>query len=488
MTDVVDLKRVLPVALHIADLDNPFVAAVIATPMAMLITDPLQFDNPIVFANEAFCTLTGYDAEEIIGRNCRFLQGPKTDPDSVAQVSDALKHARAIQIDLINYRKSGTAFWNRLQISPVLGSNGELRYFCASQLDVTLELERLVNMKHEAEVLNQQVEVGREDLNKSEQRLQYIVSAARIGYWVRDLQTDIVTGSDTFKNIFGFTGDADITFRQILDMVSPESQQAISENTAAIIANGGDYHLEYQIDLPDGEKRWIEARGHATYDTLDNPTSLVGVVIDITERKNVEFERSLLTRELAHRVKNTMATVQSIANQTLRHTADIEEAKRLFNERLRSLAAAHDVLIHQNWSGATIEHVANSALAPFLKSFSDRIFMSGPEIAISERVIVSLSLGLHELATNAVKYGALSNESGVILFDWAIENFDDSAMLLINWVESGGPEVRHPNHRGFGQRLLRSVLAVELNGECDIEFLPSGIAIQIRAPWEPTAQ
>ncbi len=129
---------------------NPFTAAVELTPMPMLITNPRLPDNPIIFANEAFQNLTGYEADEIIGKNCRFLQGPGTDPKHVEIIHSALEAEQSVEIDILNYKKSGEPFWNRLHISPVKTENGELHHFVSSQLDVTLELGKLVELEKNA--------------------------------------------------------------------------------------------------------------------------------------------------------------------------------------------------------------------------------------------------------------------------------------------------------------------------------------------------
>jgi PAS domain S-box-containing protein len=134
--------------------NDPFVAAVRATRMPMVVTDPRQADNPVVFANNAFCRLTGYDRAEIVGRNCRFLQGPETDPQARRRIHDAVAAAESIEIDIRNYRKDGTAFWNRLLLAPVRDAAGVLAYFFASQVDVTMELERLAGLEsHNAALL-----------------------------------------------------------------------------------------------------------------------------------------------------------------------------------------------------------------------------------------------------------------------------------------------------------------------------------------------
>jgi two-component sensor histidine kinase len=189
-----------------------------------------------------------------------------------------------------------------------------------------------------------------------------------------------------------------------------------------------------------------------------------------------------VTREISHRFKNSMAMVQSIANQTLRNANSSEQASQLFNERLHALAQAHDMLLQDDWGGATITQIANTALAPFNRTFGNRIRMSGPSLFVSDRVTVSLSLGLYELTTNAVKYGALSNEHGSIDFSWDIVDDQGEKKFQMRWLETNGPSVTRPSRRGFGQRLIRLVLAEELKARCDIDFDPTGLKINVLAP------
>lgn len=159
---------------------NPFAAAVRATHMPMLITNPRETDNPIVFANDAFCRLTGYAREEIVGRNCRFLQGPETDPATVARIRAAVRAAQPIEIDIRNYRKTGEPFWNRLFIAPVHDASGTLMCFFASQIDVTAEHRRLAGLESDNAALGELAERQSEracELVEANRRLQAEIEA-----------------------------------------------------------------------------------------------------------------------------------------------------------------------------------------------------------------------------------------------------------------------------------------------------------------------
>ena len=454
---------------------NPFTAAVELTPMPMLITNPRLPDNPIIYANKAFQNLTGYEADEIIGKNCRFLQGPDTDPKHIEAIHAGLEAEQSVDIDILNYKKSGEAFWNRLHISPVKTDAGELHHFVSSQLDVTLELGKLVELEKERETLSIEKQ-------RSSDQLQYIVEVANVGFWTRDYHTGQINCSAEYRRIFGLTPDEPVNYDKIIDMVVLEDRMTLLQRSQESFTTGKSFRVEYRIANRLGQVRWVETRAKAL---MGKSPTLLGIVIDVTERKKAEADKALVTREISHRFKNSMAMVQSIANQTLRNATDPQTASELFSERLRALSQAHDMLLRENWTGTTISHICETALAPFNSTFGHRIRTGGPELVVSDRITVSLSLGLYELATNAVKYGALSNEDGTIQFSWDVVERPGERKFHMRWVESGGPTVERPSRRGFGQRLLYSVLTGELKAKCDINFAPSGLVIDVLAPMTP---
>jgi two-component sensor histidine kinase len=207
----------------------------------------------------------------------------------------------------------------------------------------------------------------------------------------------------------------------------------------------------------------------------------LSAAIDIDERKRAEERRTLLINELNHRVKNTLAAVQSIARQTLRSDRDLAEANEVFTARLVSLSAAHDVLTRENWEGAGLREVVHVALAPFDES---RIAAVGREVRLGARAALALGMALHELATNATKYGALSTEAGGVTLTWRARRGDEGWLLDLEWREHGGPRVEAPKRRGFGSRLLTQGVRSDLNGAAELEFAPEGVICRITAPLE----
>jgi two-component sensor histidine kinase len=204
------------------------------------------------------------------------------------------------------------------------------------------------------------------------------------------------------------------------------------------------------------------------------------ILRDITERKRWEEHQRLLINELNHRVKNTLATVQSIASNSLRGAVSVEEAREAFESRLMALSRAHDVLTRENWEGASLVEIAREAVEPY-RGRDDRIRIDGPDVRLSPRAALALAMGLQELSTNAVKYGALSNEAGRVEISWTLDRQAAPPRIRLRWQESDGPPVRRPNRRGFGSRLIERSLSQDLQGRARIEFAPGGVVCEVDA-------
>jgi len=185
----------------------------------------------------------------------------------------------------------------------------------------------------------------------------------------------------------------------------------------------------------------------------------------------------LLIEELNHRVKNTLAILQSIATQTFRSASKTEREK--FEGRLGALAEAHNLLSREKWQGSDLHDVVGRVLQPYLLSSPDRIRMSGPRVPLSPRRSVVMSMILHEIATNAAKYGALSNDTGHVVLDWDVVSGDGAPRLRLIWTETGGPPVTAPVQRGFGSRLIERSARDQLGGEATVDFLPRGVVYTV---------
>jgi PAS domain S-box-containing protein len=268
--------------------NDPFVAAVRATRMPMIITDARHPDNVIVFVNDAFCQATGYSRAEILGRNCRFLQGPETDPAAVARLREAIAAPRQIEIDIRNHKKDGTPFWNRLLLAPVNDARGRLAYFFGSQLDVTLQRERLFALEGENAKLTAERSADRARIQFSEESLRLATEAAEIGTWDLDLTTDVLTWSDRTKAMFGISPGAPCSMAAFYSGLHPDDFEATRDAFTSALdpAQRTTYDVEYRtIGKEDGVVRWVAAKGRGLFDPNGRCIRAIGTAIDITARR-----------------------------------------------------------------------------------------------------------------------------------------------------------------------------------------------------------
>lgn len=479
-----DLEEEARISHELTRLDNgtdPFASAVRATRMPMLITDPRKDDNPIVFANASFSRLTGFSHDEIVGRNCRFLQGPDTDQGAVDKIRKAIAERRPIELELLNYRKDGSRFWNRLLVSPVFDDDGALTYFFASQFDVTLERERLSSLVRDRDLLETQIAHRDAELIASNERLSFALKAGRMGSWSLDLASMEMNASEGCKENFGRPASRPFTYEDLQAAVHPDDRQMRDEAVATAIREGTPLDIEYRLYTPQGEERWVQIRGQADYRADGTPLVMAGVSQDITDRKRSDEHRALLANELSHRVKNTLATVQAVAAQTMRTASSIAEAQKTLEARIQAMAAATNSLVNENWDGASLRDLLEKALAPFGTSEDARFQLDGPDVRLPPELAISFGLGIHELATNASKYGALSSAGGVVDVSWEVSNDARGRRLDFTWAEAGGPPVTSPTRIGFGGKLIKRVLAQETGSNVHIDYRPEGVIFKAQA-------
>ncbi|WP_181704235.1 PAS domain-containing protein [Chthonobacter albigriseus] len=326
-------------------------------------------------------------------------------------------------------------------------------------------------------------------LQESEARLEIATRTHRIGIFDWHIPSGRVVWSDEEQRIFGMVpGDFEGTIGDWARRVHPEDRKPSEERlTTAMENRESAIDFSFRIIRPDGVVRWIEGSGRFLYDAEGHPVQLIGVNIDVTERVRhiADLERAdrhlrLLVNELNHRVKNTLASVQSIAAQTLRPGVEVAEAREAFAARLVALAGAHDVLTRENWEGADLRDVVAGAIGPFEARKGERFHLEGPEARLPPKLAVTLAMALHELCTNAVKYGALSTDAGCVSITWTVAEDRGGSTLALTWTERGGPVVTLPTHRGFGTRLIEKGLTFDVGGSVDLSFDPTGVVCRIR--------
>ncbi len=319
-------------------------------------------------------------------------------------------------------------------------------------------------------------------LRQTEQNLQFALDAARLGSWELDIASGQFSSSAHSRQIFGLGPDDPFErYEDVVALVHPDDRALRQAAVERAINTGEDLEVEYRVQRPDGQIGWILARGRAAFED-GRAVRLAGISLDVTARRTAEERQRLLLDELNHRVKNTLATVQSIAMQTLSDDEGLDSAlRRAFNSRLLALAAAHDLLTEAAWQGASLDEVIRRTLTHCIPGDpTSRISAGGPAVRLSPNAAVTLSMAFFELATNAMKYGALSTPAGRVEVRWRADGAKNE--IVLDWREMGGPPVSVPSRRGFGSRLIERGLSREFGGSAQLSFLPGGLWCHIRLP------
>ena len=314
-------------------------------------------------------------------------------------------------------------------------------------------------------------------LAESEQRFRAMADSAPSPVWVTDQDGGLVFANQAFCQL------ADMSLAELMGdgwvaVLHPEDRARVAASRAAALDVLGPNAWEGRFRVAGGDWRWMRTASSARFDEAGAFQGYVGMAMDVTDTRRAEDHQRLLINELNHRVKNTLATIQSLARQTLRDGVPIRDGRERLTDRLLALSAAHNVLTRENWEGADLREIAREAVRPY-DDAGGRIGMCGPVARLAPNVALALSMALHELATNALKYGALSAPDGHVTLDWSLNAAGDGIDLV--WRETGGPPVTPPTAKGFGSRLLAG-LAGELGAPADVSYPPDGVVCRLQAP------
>ncbi|MCJ2035212.1 sensor histidine kinase [Methylobacterium sp. J-068] len=333
-----------------------------------------------------------------------------------------------------------------------------------------------------------ETERGLSALRESEARFRHMADSAPALIWMTDETSRISFANMHFDHMFGVDTAAVLTDEDWRRIIFPDDV----ETFATLFQTAFESRMPFQADVRvidrDGIVRWLRCEGVPRTDDTGNFLGYTGCNVDITDAKRAAEHQQLLIHELNHRVKNTLATVQSIAGQSLRRLdgPEASAARGAFEARLLALARVHNVLTRESWDGAELGNVVADAIAPLdtVDGQHSRFRVSGPALRLSPRLALSIAMALHELGTNAVKYGALSREGGTVTITWTVDRKPETRLML-RWSEDGGPPVTPPTRTGFGSRLIERSLARELDGEVQLLFAVAGVVCTIEAPVPP---
>ncbi|MCW6508610.1 PAS domain-containing protein [Lichenifustis flavocetrariae] len=423
---------------------DPFVAAVLATPMPMIITDPRQHDNPVVFANDAFCSFTGYSRAEILGRNCRLLQGAETDPETVARIRAALGEAREIEVDIRNYRKSGESFWNRLLVAPVYDADGALSYFVASQADVTAERERRdTSVRREAAPRAEPAASPHEQREDRENELRFALEAGRFGAWTLDLTTGTLSASPAFKENYGRDSDKPFTFADLRAAIHPEDCGRVDAALAESMTQGGDYNIDHRCIAPAGDIRWVGMRGRPIYAADRRPLRMSGVSIDLTEQKRADRLRQALV-ELGGLFRNSQdpGELSFAAGQVLGMTLGVTRAG--FGE---VDAATDTIVVLRDWTAPFVATLAGAAHLRDYGSFVDDL-KRGDTVVVSNAAIDPRTAG-----------SATSLEAAAVQAMINVPIIEQGRLVALTFVNNAVPRIWHDDEVRFVQEVAERTRA-----------------------------
>ncbi len=421
----------------------------------------------IRFWSEGCAQLYGWSAEEAIGQNAHELLCAEF-PVSLAHVEATLERDGGWTGDLRHRARNGREV--------VVVARQVLRRDAGGRPVAVLKL--LTDVTDARRVEREQ--------RRADALLRTIIAAAPGLIYAKDQQGRMTLANRAVLDLLGKTWP-EVEGRTALEYLDDRANaEAVMVCDRRIMETGQAEELEELEELfktKDGQLRVLLSTRTPMYGPDGHVEALVGMSMEITERKRIEERLRLMLHELNHRVKNTLASVQSITLQTLR--GGDPAVREVLDARLQALAAAHDVLAHTSWEGAELDDVVAGALAPHGGRDSRRFHVSGPPVRLKPRAALALAMGLHELATNAVKHGALSPAApeGWVDLCWV----KSGGRMRLVWSEHGGPPVTPPSQRGFGTRLVERSLAQDLGGTVKIAFNPEGVTCTVESPLTEVA-
>ncbi len=421
-------------------------------------------DGTILRANRAELSMLGYEPEEYLGQSIsQFHADEHVIQDILARLS------RGETLDKYPARlkaKDGSLRHVLISSSVCFDESGRFKNTRCFTLDVT---DRVA---------------AERALQEAQQRLAATYENAHAGIGEVDADGRFLRVNARFEELTGYSREQ-LLQRTLFDITHPDDVPEERRQFAAQVRRDVDgYGVEKRYLHADGRTVWVHVMSSSVRDGEGRFLYGVRVVHDITDRKLAERRNQLLINELNHRVKNTLATVQSLASQTARHTEDVGDFITRFEGRLVALSKAHDRLTRRNWEGASLAELVREELS-LRDGPSRELTHEGPDISLPPRVALSLSMAFHELGTNALKYGALSISGGRIAVRWTVERDASSrpTRVRLEWIESGGPTPDPEPRRGFGSRLLEA-MASDVNGTAELRFEPEGVRWSLSFPLE----
>lgn len=409
-----------------------------------------------VMVNDRYCDIVGYSQAELLSMRLQDITLPDDLPAHEAQFRAMLESGVNFTSETCHVRKDGSRVWVSNSVGAIRDANGRVHQASAIVTDIT----------------------ERRRAEAQQRRLAAIIASSQDAILSTDLDMRITSWNGGAERLYGYPAD-EVIGRPVNLLLPPD--RADEEDAILARIRRGEPVVPHETKRQHRDGRIVDV-SLTVSPIRDEHGAIIGaskIAQDISERMRAEELQKVLIAELQHRVKNILAIVHAIARQTFGSSAT--PAAEAFSARLFSLAKAHDLVTRENWQGAELAAVVAEVLAPYEP---DRFEIGGPALLLSPRSVLAISLALHELATNAAKYGALSSPPGQVKITWWITPGEAPGCVL-RWEEAGGPPVSPPTRRGFGSRLLESVLAGELMGETRLLYRPEGVVCEVQAALGP---
>jgi PAS domain S-box-containing protein len=429
----------------------------------MLLLSPVPIvllwgEDGIMIYNDAYSGFAGGRHPDLLGSKVREGWGEISDFNDHVMREGLAGRTLAYRNQELALQRRGRLepVWMDLDYSPVLDENGRPAGVIAIVVETT------------DKVLTQQ------RLVESERRFRALTHASS------DIIYRMSPDWNEMRQLDGrsFLADTDSpTIAWMSDYLLPEDRPHMQAAIDEAVRHVRPFQQEHRVRQADGSVGWVFSRAVPMTDEDGRIVEWFGAATDITERRRTNAHLRLVINELNHRVKNTLAMVQAIAMRTFRDAPSFEHAQEQFGSRLVALAEANDLLTGERWAGASLRSAIERAMRPHQQDAA-RVALDGEDVRISPKTALALALAIHELSTNAVKYGAWSGEEGLVSIDWRVEQ----GRLHMRWRETGGPAVAPPTRRGFGSRLIERGLAGELGGRVSLQFEAEGVRCVIDAP------
>jgi two-component sensor histidine kinase/PAS domain-containing protein len=320
-------------------------------------------------------------------------------------------------------------------------------------------------------------------IEESEARLQEALAAGAVTAFDWDVRSGRSRRSENAAQILELDPNQAFTASSFLARVHPDDRSRLKALVRGVSPDRPSYAVTFRFKRPDGREVWLEEASKAEFDPAGRLMRLKGLTLDITERKRAEERQSALIAELDHRVKNVLASVAVVASATRQGSSSMDQYVRTLDGRIQSMASAHSLLSQSRWRGVGLADLVRNQLAPYATGTNTTI--NGDNVTLSVAATQAVAMVLHELATNAAKYGALSAPGGRVSVRWSGQSNEIAAAgLNIVWQESGGPPIAAPIRSGYGTSLIRELIPHELGGTVDLVLAPDGACCKISIPLD----